>query len=109
MGLQLISIEYVTKKNHCQAAGEETNIFYHPLVFHLKRVHLQYLHHHRRTLFSSSTFFVCSVVIHGLGMGNKRYIHKFDLENCAQTEQTVPGERQFVMAEPVDFANYVYL
>lgn len=52
MGLQLISIEYVTKKNHCQAAGEETNIFYHPLVLHLKRVHLQYLHHHRRTLFS---------------------------------------------------------
>lgn len=53
--------------------------------------------------------FVCTVVVHGLGMGNKRYIHKFDLENCAQIEQTVPGERQFVMAEPVDFANYVYL
>lgn len=52
-GQQLISIEYVTKANHCEAAGRETKVFHHPLVFHLKRVQLWYLHHYRHKLSSS--------------------------------------------------------
>lgn len=95
MGQQLISIEYVTKVNHCEAAGRETKIFHHALVSHLKRLRLWYLHHYRRKL--SSLVLVLKLCDALALFGNTRSrlsIHHADLENSC--EQTVHQQRQFV-------------
>ncbi len=84
MGQQLMSIEYVTKANHCEAAGRETKIFHHALVLHLKRLRLWYLHNYRRKL--SSSVLLSKLCDAPDLFGNTRSslsIHCSDLENSS--------------------------